>query len=50
MTESFNGGGTVLTGDGNSFLFELLSLQLNQRLSRVWRIPIPFGRVMMNAI
>ena len=34
MNESFNGGGTGITGDGNSLLFELLSLILNQRLSR----------------
>ena len=34
MTESFNVGGTVITGDGNSWLFELLSLLLNHRLSR----------------
>ena len=34
MNESFNGGGTVITNDGDSFLFELLSLLLNHRLSR----------------
>ena len=34
MTEQFNGGGTGITGDDNSFLFELLSLLLNNQLSR----------------
>ena len=34
MTESFNGGGTDITGDENSLLFELLSLLLKLRLSR----------------
>ena len=34
MTESFNGGGTGITGDGNSLLFELLYLLLKHRLSR----------------
>ena len=34
MTESFNGGGTGITVDGNSFIFELLSFLLNHRLSR----------------
>ena len=34
MTESFNGLGTGITGDYNSFLFELLSLILKHRLSR----------------
>ena len=34
MTESFNGGGTVITGYGNSFLFELLPFILKHRLSR----------------
>ena len=33
MTESYDGGGTGITGDDNSFLFELLSLLLNHRLS-----------------
>ena len=33
MTELFNGGGTGITSDDNSFLFELLSLLLNYRLS-----------------
>ena len=33
MTESFNGGGTGITSDGNSLLFELLSFLLNHRLS-----------------
>ena len=64
MTELFNGGGTCITGGDNSFLFELLSFQLNHRLSRVfvrclpwffpvlllWRLPIPFGYSMINAI
>ena len=34
MTESFNGGGTSITSDGNSLIFELLSLRLKHRLSR----------------
>ena len=34
MTESFNVGGTGITGDDNSLLFELLSLLLNQRLAQ----------------
>ena len=34
MTESLNGGGTVITGDGKSLLFELLSLLLEHRLSQ----------------
>ena len=34
MTESFNGGGTGITGDDNSFQFDLLSLLLKNRLSR----------------
>ena len=34
MTESFNGGGTDITGDDKSLIFELLSLLLNHRLSR----------------
>ena len=34
MTESFNGGGTCITGDDKSFLFQLLSLLLKHRLSR----------------
>ena len=34
MTESFNEGGTGITGDDNLLLFELLSLLLNHRLSR----------------
>ena len=33
MTESFNGGGTGITADDNSFLFELLYLLLKHRLS-----------------
>ena len=33
MTESFNGGGTGITGDGNSLIFDLLYLLLNNRLS-----------------
>ena len=34
MTESLNGGGICINGDGNSFLSEWLSLLLNNRLSR----------------
>ena len=34
MTEFFNGGGTGITGDGNPFLFDLLSFLLKHRLSR----------------
>ena len=34
MTESLNGGGTGITGDENSLLFELMSLLLNNWLSR----------------
>ena len=34
MNESFNEGGTGITGDGNSILFELLSLLLNHQLSQ----------------
>ena len=34
MTESFNGRGTSITGDGNSLLFELLYLLLKNQLSR----------------
>ena len=34
MTESFNGGGTGITGDEKSLLFELLSLLLKHRLSQ----------------
>ena len=34
MTESFNGGGTGITGDGNSLIFELLYLILKHRISR----------------
>ena len=34
ITESFNGGGTDITGDDISLLFELLSLLLKNRLSR----------------
>ena len=34
ITESFNGGGTGIIGDENSFIFELLSLLLKHRLSR----------------
>ena len=40
MTESFNGGGTVITGDDNL----LLPVPL------LWRLPITFGSGMMNAI
>ena len=34
MTELFNGGGTCITGDENSLLFELLYFLLNHRLSK----------------
>ena len=34
MTESFNGGGTCITGDDNSFLFELLLFLLKHQLSQ----------------
>ena len=34
MTKSFNGGGTGITGDEKSLLFELLSLKLKHLLSR----------------
>ena len=34
MTESFNGGGTGIAGEGKSFIFELLSLLLKHRLSK----------------
>ena len=34
MTESFNGGGTDITGSDNSLLFELLSLLLKHWLPR----------------
>ena len=34
MNESFNGGGTCITVDGNLLLFEFLYLQLNHWLSR----------------
>ena len=50
MTESFNVGGIGITSDENSLLFELLSLQLKHRLSRVWQLTTPFGRGTMNAI
>ena len=64
MTELFTGGVTGITVDDNSFLFELLSLRFKHRLSigvvrclpwlfpvpLLWRLPIPFGRGMMNAI
>ena len=64
ITESFNGGGTGITGDEKQFLFEWLSLRLKHRLSRgvvrflpwffpvplLWRWTIPFGRGMMNEI
>ena len=33
MTESFNGGGTFITRNYNSFLVEWLPLQFNPRLS-----------------
>ena len=64
MTESFNGGGTGITGDDNSLLFEWMSLRLKHRLPwevvlclpwffpvpLLWQIPIPFGRGTMNVI
>ena len=64
MTELFNRGGTVITGDENSLLFGWLSLLLKHRLSRgifcflpwffpvplLWQLPMPFGRGMINAI
>ena len=64
MTELFNGVETYITSDDNSFLFEWLFLRLKHHLSRgvfcclpwlfpvpfLWRLPIPFGRGMMNAI
>ena len=64
MTELFNGGSTYITGDDNLFIFELLSLWLNHRLSQgfitclpwlflvplLWRLPITFGSVMINVI
>ena len=64
MTELFNGVGTCITGDYNLLIFEWMYLQLKHRLSRwvvwclpwllpvplLWRLPIPFGRGMMNAI
>ena len=34
MTKSFNGGGTGITGDEKSLLFELLYLRLKRRLSQ----------------
>ena len=33
MTESFNGGGKVITSDEKSLLFELMYLLLKHRLS-----------------
>ena len=50
MIESCNVVGTGITSDDNSFLFDLMSLKLNHRLSRVWQLTIPSGRGMMNAI
>ena len=50
MTESFNIGGTFITSDDSSLLFELLPLQLKHRLSRVWRLTITFGRDMIDEI
>ena len=64
MTKSFNGGGTGINGDDRSLLFEWLTFQLKHRLSQgivsfppwlfpvtiLWRLPIPFGCGMMNAI
>ena len=34
MSESLNGGGTGITSDETSLIFELLSLVLNHRLSQ----------------
>ena len=34
MTESFNGGGTGITGDDKSLIFEFLSFLLKHWLSR----------------
>ena len=64
MTELFNGGETDITGNDNLLFFEWLPLRLNHRLSRgvvrclpwllpiplLWRLPIPLGCGMMNAI
>ena len=50
MTESFNGGGTGITSDGESLLFEWLYFQLKHRLSPVWRLPIPFRHGTMDEI
>ena len=64
MTELCYGGETYITGDDNSFLFEWLSFRLEHHLSwgivrclpwfspvpLLWKRPIPFGRVIMNAI
>ena len=50
ITELFNGGGTDITSDDNSFLFKWLSLKLKHRLSWVRRLPIPFECGMMNSI
>ena len=64
MTELFNGGGTGITSDDNSLIFELLPLLSNHCLSQevffclpwlfpvplLWRLPITFGRGIMNEI
>ena len=50
ISESFNGLGTDITSDDNSLLFGWVYLLLKHRLSQVWRLTIPFGSGMMNAI
>ena len=64
MTELLNGGGTGITGDENSLLFEWTYLRLKHRLSwgvlrclpwlfpvpLLWKLSIPFGCGMMNTI
>ena len=64
ITESFNVIGTGINGDDKLLLFEWLSLLLKRRLSQgvvsflpwlflvplLWRLTIPFGRGMLNAI
>ena len=64
MAELFNGWGTCITSDDKSLLFEWMYPQLNHWLSQgvvrylpwlfpvplLWRLPIPFGRGIMNAI
>ena len=64
ITKLFNGGVTDITSDDKLLIFQWLYVQLKHRLSRgvvhclpwllpvplLWRLPIPFGRGMMNAI